>query len=222
MKFKDAKVGMEVFVDECNYTSGLGKHYLVIAFVDHYEGTVKVYDKDDDKSYWFGPEGSENIYGNCYDISHVHPKATVHQLHKKFYEFAKIIGLNPRDIYFSVSDDKRVITVTSGNYKAKSTCSREDKFDFRLGLGLALCRLKDKLNTAQNAEPEDGEPYYYLFSNRNAVESTYTSAFFEHQINYAIGNFFANEEEAMKHKDEITERMKKVLEFCNKQVWQNG
>lgn len=170
MKFKDARVGMEVVAT--------GEH-------------ANKFPKD--------------------DKFRSLPSSTLH--------FADYLGLDFEKVKCFIDKEKGIIKVKHGDVEAKAKKAPQDKWDFRLGMGLALCRLKEKL--AEYQKPDFDEDCYYVLSHHAVytMPGGFKSYYLVDTILHAMGNAFKTEKEAEDNIEEMNRRTKMIAEFCKEQGW---
>ncbi len=218
MKFEDAKVGMEVVV-----TGEQADHFpegAVIVDVDKNDFSVEL--KGSNVFLWFwdinsrAPEGQRNAY----DMSDIHLKDDgFRKLPPTTYLLAGYLGLDPEKVKCYVDKENSIIKVKQGDVEAKAKKAPQDKWDFRLGMGLALCRLKEKL--AEPRKPAFMKPCYYVLKD-GLVHCTAVGLledFIQDSVMHAMGNVFKTEKEAEDNTEEMLKRANMIIEFCKKQGW---
>ena len=215
MKFEDAKVGMLVSVT--------GEHSV------HFPNDAVVIDKDDrDKSieikdrktgykmYFF----EVGISYSMEDIHHlVETKPSFRKLSPTALNMATYLGLDAENVTCYVDKENGTITVRQGDTEAKAKKSPKDTWDFSLGMGLALCRLKEKVSESKKIPFQT--PYFYAMSTEatnHSIVGIYPS-FFMDAIQYAMGNVFHTEEEAESACKEMELRTQMIVDFCKEQGW---
>ena len=219
MKFEDAKVGMEVVVtgeQADRFPEG-----AVIVDVDKNDFSVRLKGTYD-VSLWFWDINSRvsKEQRNAYDMSDIHLKdCEFRKLPPTTHLLAEYLGLDPEKVKCYVDKENSIIKVKQGDVEAKAKKAPQDKWDFRLGMGLALCRLKEKL--AEPRKPEFGEPCYYVLKNDLINHTTVGRGkdFLEDIIMYAMGNTFKTEQLAKDNKEEMVKRTNMIVDFCKKQGW---
>lgn len=219
MKFEDAKVGMEVVVtgeQADRFPKG-----AVIVEVDKNDFSVKLKDAYGD-SLWFWDinyRGNES-QRNAYDMSDINLKDDgFRKLPPTTHLLAEYLGLDPEKVKCYVDKENSIIKVKQGDVEAKAKKAPQDKWDFRLGMGLALCRLKEKVS--ENKKIPFQTPYFYAMTTEvtnHSVVGIYPS-FFMDAIQYAMGNVFHTEEEAESACKEMELRTQMIVDFCKKQGW---
>ena len=219
MKFEDAKVGMEVVVtgeQADKFPEG-----AVIVEVDKNDFSVKL--KGEYGVWlWFwdinnrGPAPQRNAY----DMADIHLKDDgFRKLPPTTRLLAEYLGLDPEKVKCYVDKENSIIKVKQGDVEAKAKKAPQDKWDFRLGMGLALCRLKEKMTEHQ--KPDFDEKCHYVLSPRTVYASHLglKSDFIPDVILHAMGNTFKTEKEAEDHIEEMFRRTSMIADFCNKQGW---
>lgn len=218
MKFEDAKVGMKVAVtgeQADKFPEG-----AVIVDVDKNDFSVRL--KGVYGSLWFwdinsrGPETQLNAY----DMEDIHLKdGGFRKLPPTTHLLAEYLGLDPEKVKCYVDKENSIIRVKQGDVEAKAKKAPQDKWDFRLGMGLALCRLTEKL--AEPRKPAFKEPCHYVvkeglvsFMTLGLIED-----FIQDSITYAMGNVFKTQKEAEDNAEEMVKRANMIIEFCKKQGW---
>ena len=221
MKFEDAKVGMEVVVTGEN--AGRFPEGAVIVAVDKNDFSVRLKDSHG-LHLWFWDINSRDPYPetqiNAYDMADIHLKdCGFRKLPLNTHLLAEYLGLDPEKVKCYVDKENSIIKVKQGDVEAKAKKAPQDKWDFRLGMGLALCRLKEKL--AEPRKPEFGEPCYYVLKNDLINHTTVGRGkdFLEDIIMYAMGNTFKTEQLAKDNKEEMVKRTNMIVDFCKKQGW---
>lgn len=216
MKFEDAKVGMLVSV-----TGEHAVHFPEGAIVikkDGHDNSIKIKDRDTGHhTLWFFERGVS------YSMEDIHPldEATAHfiKLPSTALEMATYLGLDAENVICCVDKENGTIIVRQGDTEAKAKKAPQDKWNFRLGLGLALCRLKEKVSESKKMAFQT--PYFYAMSTEvtsHSIVGIYPS-FFMDAIQYAMGNVFRTEEEAESACKEMALRTQRIVDFCKKQGW---
>lgn len=218
MKFEDAKEGMEVVVTGEQADKFPGG--AVIVGVDKNDFSVNL--KGAYGSLWFwdinsrGPETQRNAY----DMTDIHLKDYgFRKLPPTTHLLAEYLGLDPEKVKCYVDKENSIIKVKQGDVEAKAKKAPQDKWDFRLGMGLALCRLKEKVSESKKMPFQT--PYFYAMSTEatnHSIVGIYPS-FFMDAIQYAMGNVFNTEEEAESACKEMELRTQMIVDFCKKQGW---
>lgn len=219
MKFEDAKVGMEVVVtgeQADKFPEG-----AVIAEVDKKDFSVELKGAYG-VTLWFWDNTSREPEAqiNTYDMADIHLKDDdFRKLPPTTHLLAEYLGLDPEKVKCYVDKENSIIKVKQGGVEAKAKKAPQDKWDFRLGMGLALCRLKEKL--AEHQKPDFGEPCYYVLTNDLINHTTvgHGKAFLDDSIMYAMGNVFKTQKEAEDNAEEMWKRANMVIEFCKEQGW---
>ena len=219
MKFEDAKVGMEVVV-----TGAQADHFpegAVIVDVDKNDFSVRLKGKSG-MNLWFWDINSREPKSqrNAYDMSDIHLKDDgFRKLPLNTHLLAEYLGLDPEKVKCYVDKDGGIIKVKQGDVEAKAKKAPQDKWDFRLGMGLALCRLKEKL--VEPHKPAFNEPCHYVVKDGFVHLTTVGlfEDFIQDSIMYAMGNVFKTHKEAEDNTEEILKRANMVIEFCKKQGW---
>ena len=238
MKFEDAKVGMEVVV-----TGEQAEKFpegAVIADVDKNDFSVRLKGAYG-VTLWFWDINSRDHEKprNVFDMSDIHlkddgfrklPPMThilaeylkddgFRKLPPMTHILAEYLGLDPEKVKCYVDKENSIIKVKQGDVEAKAKKAPQDKWDFRLGMGLALCRLKEKM--AEHRKPEFGEPCYYVLKNDLINHTTvgHGKDFLDDMIMYAMGNTFKTEQLAKDNKEEMVKRTNMIVDFCKKQGW---
>ena len=219
MKFEDAKVGMEVVVtgeQADRFPEG-----AVIVDVDKNDFSVRL-----KGAYgvhlWFWDINSRGLkeQRNAYDMSDIHLKdCGFRKLPPTTHLLAEYLGLDPEKVKCYVDKENSIIKVKQGDVEAKAKKAPQDKWDFRLGMGLALCRLKEKL--AEPRKPAFMKPCYYVLKD-GLVHCTAVGLledFIQDSVMYAMGNVFKTEKEAEDNTEEMLKRANMIIEFCKKQGW---
>lgn len=219
MKFEDAKEGMEVVV-----TGKQAERFpegAVIVDVDKNDFSVRLKGKSG-LHLWFwdinsrGPETQRNAY----DMSDIHLKDDgFRKLPPTTHLLAEYLGLDPEKVKCYVDKENSIIKVKQGDVEAKAKKASQDKWDFRLGMGLALCRLKEKL--AEPRKPDFMKPCYYVLKDGlvHCTAMGLLEDFIQDSVMYAMGNVFKTQKEAEDNTEEMRKRANMVIEFCKKQGW---
>ena len=221
MKFEDAKVGMEVVVTGEN--AGRFPEGAVIVDVDKNDFSVRLKGTHG-LHLWFWDINSRDPYPetqrNAYDMSDIHLKdCGFRKLPTTTHILAEYLGLDPEKVKCYVDKENSIIKVKQGDVEAKAKKAPQDKWDFRLGMGLALCRLKEKL--AEPRKPAFMKPCYYVLKD-GLVHCTVVGLledFIQDSVMYAMGNVFKTEKEAEDNTEEMLKRANMIIEFCKKQGW---
>lgn len=219
MKFEDAKVGMEVVVTGEN--AGRFPEGAVIVDVDKNDFSVRLKGTHG-LHLWFWDINSREPKSqrNAYDMSDIHLKdCDFRKLPTTTHILAEYLGLDPEKVKCYVDKENSIIKVKQGDVEAKAKKAPQDKWDFRLGMGLALCRLKEKL--AEPRKPAFMKPCYYVLKD-GLVHCTVVGLledFIQDSVMYAMGNVFKTEKEAEDNTEEMLKRANMIIEFCKKQGW---
>lgn len=218
MKFNDARVGMEVMVT--------GEHAnkfpegAVIVDKDNHDNSIRIRSKVNSivnvVELWFWDIKSDR---NSYDMEDIHLDDKFRSLPSTTLPLAGYLGLNFEKVKCFIDKEKGIIKVKQGIIEAKAKKAPQDKWDFRLGMGLALCRLKEKLTEHQ--KPDFDRKCYYVLSPRTVYASHLglKSDFIADSILHAMGNTFKTEKEAEDHIEEMFRRASMIVDFCKKQGW---
>ena len=216
MKFEDVKVGMLVSV-----TGPKSVHFPNGAKVtekDSHDNSIKIVDMDTG-CFWMYFFESDSEYSMEYIHSLVENKRSFRKLPSTTLKVATYLGLDAEKVTCYVDKENGTITVRQGNTEAKAKKAPQDKWDFRLGMGLALCRLKEKL--AEPRKPAFMKPCYYVLKD-GLVHCTAVGLledFIQDSVMYAMGNVFKTEKEAEDNTEEMLKRANMIIEFCKKQGW---
>ena len=219
MKFEDAKVGMEVVVtgeQADRFPEG-----AVIVDVDKNDFSVRLKGSHG-LHLWFwdiNNRGNES-QRNAYDMSDIHLKDDgFRKLPPTTHLLAEYLGLDPKKVKCYVDKENSIIKVKQGDVEAKAKKAPQDKWDFRLGMGLALCRLKEKL--AEHRKPDFKEPRHYVLKDGLVNHTTigFFEDFIQDSILYAMGNVFKTQKEAEDNTEEMLKRANMIIDFCKKQGW---
>lgn len=216
MKFEDVKVGMLVSV-----TGPHSVHFPKGAEVikkDSHDNSIKVVDRDTG-CFWmyFFESGVE------YTMKDIHPLVESKHYFRKLppttLKVATYLGLNAENVTCSVDKENGTITVRQGDIEAKAKKSPKDTWDFRLGMGLALCRLKEKVSEPR--KPAFMEPCHYILKDGVVHFTTrgLSKDFIQDSVMYAMGNVFKTQKEAEENTKEMLKRANMIIEFCKKQGW---
>ena len=214
MKFEDVKVGMLVSV-----TGEHSVHFpngAVVVEKDDGDNSIKIEDRKTWYKGWFFDRGS-------YSMEDIHPlvesKHCFRKLPPTTLKVATYLGLDAENVTCYVDKENGTITVRQGDTEAKAKKSPKDTWDFRLGMGLALCRLKEKVSESKKVPFQ--APYFYAMTTEttnHSIVGIYPS-FFMDSIQYAMGNVFHTEEEAESACKEMALRTQMIVDFCKKQGW---
>lgn len=218
MKFGDAKVGMKVVVtgeQADRFPEG-----AVIVDVDKNDFSVRLKGKSGFLWFWDINSRDPETQRNAYDMVDIHLKdCEFRKLPPTTHLLAEYLGLDPEKVKCYVDKENFIIKVKQGDVEAKAKKAPQDKWDFRLGMGLALCRLKEKL--AEPRKPAFMKPCYYVLKD-GLVHCTAVGLledFIQDSVMYAMGNVFKTEKEAEDNTEEMLKRANMIIEFCKKQGW---
>lgn len=219
MKFEDAKVGMEVVVtgeQADRFPEG-----AVIVEVDKRDFSVKL-EGEYGVTLWFWDINSSEPESqrNAYDMSDIHLKdGGFRKLPPTTLLLAEYLGLDPEKVKCYVDKENYIIKVKQDDVEAKAKKAPQDKWDLRLGMGLALCRLKEKL--AEPRKPAFMEPCHYILKDGlvNFTTLGLSEYFIQDSVMYAMGNVFKTQKEAEDNTEEMLKRANMIIEFCQKQGW---
>ena len=219
MKFEDAKVGMEVVVT--GEQADRFPRGAVIVEVDKNDFSVELKDEYGVRL-WFWDINSREPESprNDYDMSDIHLKdSRFRKLPPTTHLLAEYLGLDPEKVKCYVDKENYIIKVKQDDVEAKAKKAPQDKWDFRLGMGLALCRLKEKL--AEPRKPAFMRPCYYVLKDGRVIrtDAGLSELFMQDYIMYAMGNTFKTREEAEDNTEEMLKRANMIIEFCKKQGW---
>ena len=221
MKFKDARVGMEVVVTGENakkFPKG-----AIIAEKDGTDNSIKIVSKETyEFELWFWDIGSRPLnyeWHSSYDMKDIHVDDKFRSLPSSTLPFADCLGLDFEKVKCFIDKEKGIIKVKQGDVEAKAKKAPQDKWDFRLGVGLALCRLKEKL--AEPRKPAFMEPCHYIVKDGvvNFTTLGLREDFIQDSVMYAMGNVFETQKEAEDNTEEMLKRANMLIEFCKKQGW---
>ena len=216
MKFEDVKVGMIVSVtgpNSVNFPKG-----AEVIEKDSHDNSIKIVDRDT-RCFWmyFFESGVE------YSMEDIHPLVESKHYFRKLppttLKVATYLGLNAEKVTCYVDKENGTITVRQGDTEAKAKKSPKDTWDFRLGMGLALCRLKEKL--AEHRKPAFMEPCHYIVKDGVVHFTTrgLSKDFIPDSVMYAMGNVFKTQKEAEDNTEEMLKRTQMIVDFCKKQGW---
>lgn len=219
MKFEDAKEGMEVVVT--GEQAGKFPEGAVIVDVDKNDFSVRLKGKPG-LYLWFWDINSRapGTQLNAYDMGDIHLKDDgFRKLPPTTHLLAEYFGLDPEKVKCYVDKENSIIKVKQGNVEAKAKKAPQDKWDFRLGMGLALCRLAEKL--AEYRKPAFMEPCHYVLKAGLVHFTTLglSENFIQDSVMYAMGNVFKTQKEAEDNTEEMLKRANMVIDFCKKQGW---
>lgn len=215
MKFSEAKIGMLVSVTG-PHSIHFPKGAEVIEKVGK-DSSIKIKDRDTGFYMWFFELDEE------YSMEDIHPLGKTKPYFRKLpptaLKMATYLGLAAENVTCYVDKENGTVTVRQGGKEAKAKKSHKDVWDFRLGMGIALCRLKEKVS--ESKKPSFNTPYFYVMN----PEVTHGSlvgiipTYFTDDIRYAMGNVFHTQEEAESNRAEMTRRVQMIVAFCKKQGW---
>lgn len=215
MKFSEVKEGMLVSV-----TGEHSVHFpngAVVVEKDDRDNSIKIEDRGTWYKGWFFERGVE------YSMEDIHPLVESKHYFRKLppttLKVATYLGLDAENVTCYVDKENGTITVRHGDTEAKAKKSPKDTWDFRLGMGLALCRLKEKVSESKKVPFHT--PYFYAMTTEttnHSIVGIYPS-FFMDSIQYAMGNVFHTEEEAESACKEMALRTQMIVDFCKKQGW---
>lgn len=216
MKFSEVKEGMLVSVT--------GEHSIhfpegaVVIKKDSRDNSIKIIDRDGGYFWmYFFESGAE------YSLEDIHPLVETKQYFRKLppttIKVATYLGLDAEKVTCYVDKENGTITVRQGDTEAKAKKSPKDTWDFRLGMGLALCRLKEKL--AEPRKPAFKEPCHYIVKDGfvNFTTMGLIEDFIQDSVMYAMGNVFKTQKEAEDNTKEMLKRTQMIIDFCKKQGW---
>lgn len=223
MKFEDAKVGMLVSVT--------GTHSVQfprgaeIIEKDVTDLSIKIRDNITGFfMYFFEPRRKQSsIFSSNYSMEDIHPLGETKPYFRKLppttLKVATYLDLDAENVTCYVDKENGTITVRQGDTEAKAKKSPKDTWDFRLGMGLALCRLKEKL--AEHRKPAFREPCLYILKDGliNFTTQGLSEDFIQDSVMYAMGNVFKTRKEAEDNTEEMLKRANMIIEFCKKQGW---
>ncbi|MGN0946585.1 MAG: hypothetical protein ACI4N8_08845 [Megasphaera sp.] len=215
MKFSEAKIGMLVSV-----TGPYAIHFPEGAEVIDKVGidsSIKIKNRDTGFFMWFFELDGK------YSMEDIHPLVETKPFFRKLppttFKVATYLGLDAEKVTCYVDKENGTITVRHGNTEAKAKKSPKDTWDFRLGMGLALCRLKEKL--AEHRKPAFMEPCHYILKDGVVHFTTrgLSKDFIQDSVMYAMGNVFNTQKEAEDNTEEMLKRTQMIIDFCKKQGW---
>ena len=215
MKFSEVKEGMLVSV--------AGEHSVhfpngaVVIEKDDRDHSIRIEDRETWYKGWFFERGINYSMEDINPI--VETKSSFRKLPPTTLKVATYLGLDAENVTCYVDKENGTITVRQGDIEAKAKKSPKDTWDFRMGMGLALCRLKEKVSESKKLPFQT--PYFYAMSTEatnHSIVGIYPS-FFMDAIQYAMGNVFHTEEEAESACKEMAIRTQMIVDFCKKQGW---
>ena len=194
----------------------------VIVDKDDNDNSIRIRSKktyDFELWFWDINSRSPKYEWNSYDMEDIHLDDKFRSLPSSTLPLAGYLGLNFEKVKCFIDKEKGIIKVKQGCVEAKAKKAPQDKWDFRLGMGLALCRLKEKLTEHQ--KPYFGEPCYYVLKNDLINHTTvgHGKDFLDDIIMYAMGNTFKTEQLAKDNMEEMVKRTNMIVDFCKKQGW---
>lgn len=218
MKFEDAKVGMPVSVT--------GEHSVYfpngaeVLEKDSRDNSIRIGNRKTGRTMWFFDKGvsfhTKDLHPSAESTS---TKPCFRKLPLTTLKVATYLGLDAEKVTCYVDKENGTVTVRQGDKEAKAKKSPKDTWDFRLGMGLALCRLKDKVS--ETKKPPFNTPYFYVMTPETTHDSLVgiIPTYFSDGIRYAMGNTFYTQEEAESNRAEMTRRAQMIVDFCKKQGW---
>lgn len=215
MKFSEVKEGMLVSV-----TGEHSVHFpngAVVVEKDDIDNSIKIEDRETGYMGWFFERGWS------YSMEDIHPLVETKPYFRKLppttLKVATYLGLDAENVTCFVDKENGTITVRQGDTEAKAKKNPQDKWDFRLGMGLSLCRLKEKL--AEPRKPAFMEPCHYILKDGLVHFTTrgFSEDFIQDSVMYAMGNVFKTQKEAEDNTKEMLKRANMIIEFCQKQGW---
>lgn len=218
MKFEDAKVGMLVSVT--------GEHSIKfpngaeVIEKDSTDRSIKIEDGETGCKLWFFEEGVQYSLGDIHPLAEdTSTKQYFRKLPLNTLKLATYLGLDAKNVTCCVDKESGTVTVRQGDKEAKAKKSPKDAWDFRLGMGLALCRLKEKVS--ESTKPSFHTPYFYVMNPEVTNQSVVgiIPNYFTDDIRYAMGNVFHTQEEAKSNCGEMARRTLMIVDFCKKQGW---
>lgn len=215
MKFSEANLDMLVSV-----TGEHSVHFpngAVVIEKDDRDHSIKIADRETGYKGWFFERGISYSMEDIHSL--VETKPSFRKLPPTTFKVATYLGLDAEKVTCYVDKENGTITVRQGDTEAKAKKSPKDTWDFRLGMGLALCRLKEKVSESQ--KPAFMAPCHYIlkdglvhFTTRGLSED-----FIQDSVMYAMGNVFKTQKEAEYNTEEILKRANMIVDFCKKQGW---
>lgn len=215
MKFEDAKVGMLVSVT--GEHSAYFPNDAVVIDKDDRDKSIEIKDRETGYKMWFFEVGISYSMEDIHNL--VETKPSFRKLSPTALNMATYLGLDAENVTCYVDKENGTITVRQGDTEAKAKKSPKDTWDFSLGMGLALCRLKEKVSESKKIPFQT--PYFYAMSTEatnHSIVGIYPS-FFMDAIQYAMGNVFHTEEEAESACKEMELRTQMIVDFCKEQGW---
>ncbi len=214
MKFEEAKVGMKVSAKGMTGT---------IVEVDKRDKSVLI-SFSNDTSLWFWDIDHSSF--PLKDIEVMSTDVKVPKFDTCLYDSAeftgylnalkdkynKLLNANTYIVEVSISANGTIKVKDNHGNKSKAKCHKDDAFNLETGMKLAVQRLSEKCPFI----PKRGEEYWKVFSTEgNIVSILYYKGFFVQELDIAIGNCFRTEEEAKKHKFEIIDKFRTLLDLTN-------
>ena len=226
MKFSEVEVGMLVSV-----TGSASVHFPNGAEVlekDDTDLSIKIRNNETGFTlYFFEPRRkNSSIFSGRYSMEYIDPivedastKSYFRKLPPTTLKVATYLGLDAENVTCFVDKENGTITVRQGDTEAKAKKSPKDTWDFRLGMGLALCRLTEKL--AEHRKPAFMEPCHYILKDGVVHFTTrgLSKDFIQDSVMYAMGNVFDTQKEAEDNTEEMLKRTQMIIDFCKKQGW---
>ena len=134
MKFKDARVGMEVVIT--------GEHAnkfpegAIIAEKDGTDNSIKIVSKETyEFELWFWEINSlplKFVWHSSYDMEDIHLDDKFRSLPSSTLPFADYLGLDSEKVECFIDEEKGIIKVKQGDVEAKAKKAPQDKWDFHL------------------------------------------------------------------------------------------
>ena len=215
MKFEDAKVGMHVSVTG-EHSDYFPNGAEVIEKCDT-DLSIKIRNNETGLKMWFFEDSTQ------YTLEDIHPLEEDTPIFRKLpintLKMATYLGLDAENVTCCVDKENGMVTVRHGDKEAKAKKSPKDAWDFRLGMGLALCRLKEKVS--ESAKPSLYTPCFYVVDSERTSNTDVgiIPNYLPDAIRYAMGNVFHTKEEAESNRAEMTRRTQMIVDFCKKQGW---
>ena len=217
MKFEEAKVGMKV--------SDKGMTGTIVV-VDKSDKSVLISFSDDTALWFWDDDKRDHLRFPLKDIEVMSTDVKVPKFDTGLSDSAeftgylsalkdkynKLLNANTYIVEVSISENGTIKVKDNHGNKAKAKCHKDDAFNLETGMKLAIERLSKKCPFI----PKSGEEYWKVFSTEgNIVAIFYNKGFFEQELDIAIGNCFRTEEEAKKHKFEIIDKFRTLLDLTN-------
>lgn len=146
MKFEDVKVGMLVGVrgpHSTNFPNG-----AEVIEKESSDTSIKIEERKTGVKMWFFERGVEYTMKDIYPL--VGTKHYFRKLPLSTVKVATYLGLDAENVTYFVDREKGTVIVRQGDKEAKAKKTPKDVWDFRLGMGLALCRLKKRCLRAKS------------------------------------------------------------------------